>query len=342
MGVGLLSFILVAGCNHSGTSPAADPSSAHGSAAAGAASLPTPHACEKYVAALCEKTGKESDTCRAMGISADVLPPAACSAGLNDLAYSFRKLAEESKSCDELTAKLCAETGPTSTSCDLVKSQSKQLAPERCKIMLDHVPEIVADLKKMEEASRPLSAEVVAALARGKAPSFGPENAKVTVIEFADFQCPYCAKAAEVVEQVREKYQDRVHFVFRQFPLSMHENARGAAEAALAANAQGNFWKFHDKLFQNQGKLTREGLEGLAKEVGLNLPKFKKALDEKTYAADVDSDVKLGDSALVQGTPTLIINGVRVPNPTSFEDVSAQIESALKGGSVATPGGNAG
>jgi protein-disulfide isomerase len=141
---------------------------------------------------------------------------------------------------------------------------------------------------------------------------------------------------------MKEKYGDRVHFVFRQFPLPMHQNARGAAEAALAANAQGKFWQFHDKLFKNQGQLTRDGLEGFAKEAGLNVSEFKKALDGKTYAADVDSDVKLGESVAVQGTPTMFINGARVQNPTSFETVSAQIESALKGGSPAAPAGTPG
>jgi protein-disulfide isomerase len=136
---------------------------------------------------------------------------------------------------------------------------------------------------------------------------------------------------------VKEKYGTRVRFVFRQFPLPMHENARGAAEAALAANAQGKFWQFHDKAFQNQGKLTRDGLEGIAKDAGLDVVAFKKALDSKTFAADVDSDVKLGESVAVNGTPTMFINGARVANPTSFEAIAAQIDGALSGKPAAAP-----
>jgi protein-disulfide isomerase len=200
------------------------------------------------------------------------------------------------------------------------------------------LPEIVTDLKKMEAANQPLSADVAASIANSKGPAFGPANAKVTVVEFSDFQCPYCGKAASVVDQIKEKYSERVRFVFRQFPLPMHENARGAAEAALAANAQGKFWEFHDKLFQNQTQLTRSGLEGFAKDAGLNVTEFKKALDAKTYAADVDSDVKLGESVAVQGTPTMFINGARVANPTDFQTVSAQIDTLLKGGSAAPSG----
>jgi protein-disulfide isomerase len=333
IGAGLLSLVFAAGCNkpkhhHRSAVPAA-------SGSAGLAANAGP--CDKYAAALCEKAGKESDTCQALTTSADILSPAACNAGLSDLAYSIKKLGEQGKSCDELVTKLCAEVGPTSETCNMVKTQTKQFPPTRCKGMLEHLPEIVADLKKMENANQPLSPEIAASIAKGKAPSFGPENAKVTVVEFSDFQCPYCSRAADVVDQVKQKYGDRIHFVFRQFPLPMHQNARGAAEAALAANAQGKFWEFHDKLFKNQGQLTRDGLEGFAKDAGLNVTQFKKALDSKTYAADVDSDVKMGESVAVQGTPTMFINGARVQNPTSFETVSAEIENALKG----TPAGAA-
>jgi protein-disulfide isomerase len=339
IGAGLLALTFAAGCNkpkHRRTpTPAASGSAALAAAKAGP--------CEKYSAAICDKAGKDSDTCQAITTSADFLPPSACNAGLSDIAYSIKKLGEQGKSCEELVTKLCAEVGPTSETCNMVKAQTKQFPPTRCKSMLDHLPEIVADLKKMEQANQPLSPDVAATIAKGKAPSFGPADAKVTVVEFSDFQCPYCSRAADVVDQVKEKYGDRIHFVFRQFPLPMHQNARGAAEAALAANAQGKFWQFHDKLFKNQGQLTRDGLEGFAKEAGLNVPEFKKALDGKTYAADVDSDVKMGESVAVQGTPTMFINGARVQNPTSFETVSAQIESALNGTPMApAPAGTPG
>jgi protein-disulfide isomerase len=306
---------------------AAAPSGSAGVAAAAAPGGP----CQKYAAALCEKAGKESETCTALTASAEILSPAACTAGLKDIAYSVKKLGDAHKSCDDLVAKLCEGIGPTTQTCNMVKTQTKSFPPARCKSMLEHVPEILVDLRKMEDANKPLSPEIAANLAKGKAPSFGPEDAKVTVVEFSDFQCPYCSRAATAVDQLKAKYGDKVRFVFRQFPLPMHENARGAAEAALAANAQGKFWQFHDKMFQNQGKLTREGLEAIAKDSGLNVGEFKKALDEKTYAAQVDSDMKLGEGVAVQGTPTMFINGARVENPTSFEAISVQIEAALKG-----------
>lgn len=346
IGAGLLALAFAAGCNkpakhHRSSSPAASGSAA---SSATAATTAANGPCDKYAAALCEKAGKDSDTCQALTTSAAILSPAACKAGMSDLAYSIKKLGEQGASCDELTTKLCAEVGPQSETCNMVKTQTKQFPPSRCKSMLEHLPEIVADLKKMEDANKPLSPEVAAQIAQGKAPSFGPENAKVTVVEFSDFQCPYCARAADVVDQIKEKYGDKVHFVFREFPLPMHPNARGAAEASLAANAQGKFWQFHDKLFKNQGQLTRDGLEGFAKEAGLDMTAFKKALDAKTFAPEVDSDVKMGEGVSVNGTPTMFINGARVQNPTSFDTVAAQIDSALKGDTkpTAAPAGTPG
>lgn len=337
IGFGLLT--LAAGCNkpkahHHSAAPAA-------SGSAGVAATAAAGPCQKYAAAVCEKAGKEAESCQALNSLVDIMSPDACRAGLKDIAFSLKKLGEANKSCDELVSKLCAEFGPTSETCTMVGSQTKQFPGAQCTKMLGQLPDIIAGLKKREQANQPLSPQVAAAMAQGKSPSFGPPDAKVTVVEFSDFQCPYCGRAATVVDQVKEKYSDRVHFVFRQFPLPMHENARGAAEAALAANAQGKFWEFHDKLFKNQTQLTRDGLEGFAKDAGLNVTEFKKALDAKTYAADVDADVKLGESVAVEGTPTMFINGARVANPTSFETVSAQIDSALKGApapAAGTPG----
>ena len=337
--VGLFAIALASGCTkpkhkHT-TAPAAS-----GSAGVAAAAAPA-GPCQKYATALCDKAGKESESCQQLTAVSDILSPAACTAGMKDIAYSIKKLGDANKSCTDLVTTLCAAIGPTSETCTMVKTQTKSFPASRCKQMMEHIPEITADLKKMEAANQPLAPDVAATIAKGNGPSFGPADAKVTVVEFSDFQCPYCSRAASAVDEIKKKYGDRVHFVFRQFPLPMHENARGAAEAALAANAQGKFWEFHDKMFQNQSKLTRESLEGFAKEAGLNVTEFKKALDGKTYAADVDADVKLGESVAVNGTPTMFINGARVQNPTSFDAIAQQIDGALSGKPAAaktTPG----
>jgi protein-disulfide isomerase len=190
---------------------------------------------------------------------------------------------------------------------------------------------VTAEVQKMEQANQPLGAELQAALLQSPGASFGPANAKVQIVEFSDFQCPYCSRAADVVRQIRDKYGKSVHFVFRQFPLPMHPNAHEAAEAALEAGAQGKFWELHDKMFQSQQNLDRAGLEAMAKETGLNVAALKKSLDAHKFASAVDLDMKLGEKASVGGTPTLFINGARVANPTSFDEVSKLIESAIRG-----------
>ncbi len=295
-----------------------------------AATKASPTACADYTKRLCKESGDDSPICTSVKSTADLLPPEACAAGLANVAFTIKKLGEKRKKCDELVTKLCADIGPTTPTCDMVKTHTKTFPPERCDMMMQHYAEVVADLKRQEEKNKPLAPEKMAKLTAGDAPSFGPTDAKVTIVEFSDFQCPFCSPAANAVQQLRAKYSDKVHFVFRQFPLSFHQNAHTAAEATLAAKAQGKFWEFHDKLFANQQKLDRPSLEGFAKEVGLDVPKFKKALDDKTYAPTVDAEQKLGEEVAVDGTPTMFLNGARIANPTDFDAISKQIDAALK------------
>jgi protein-disulfide isomerase len=288
-------------------------------------------ACADYQKRICKETGEESQTCGTIKSAIELLPPAACDKALANVDFSIKKLAEKRKKCDELVTKLCAELGPETQTCGMVKEKTKEFPPERCDMMMQHYAEVVADLKRQEEKNKPLAPEKLAKLTEGDVPSFGPKDAKVTIVEFSDFECPFCSRAADVAHKVKEKYGDKVRFVFRQFPLSFHPNAHTAAEASLAANAQGKFWEFHDKLFANQKALGREQLEGYAKELGMDVAKLKKALDDKTYAAAVDAELKLGEEVAVDGTPTMFLNGARVANPTDFEGLSKQIEAALGG-----------
>ena len=297
------------------------------------AAKPAADACAKYADKLCQDMGKETPTCASTKQALDLLPPAACAAGMLDLAYSKKKLGDARKKCDELASKLCADLGDTTETCTMVKTQTKSFPPERCGMMMDKYADVLADLKKMEAKNKPMSPETFAKAATGdNLPSFGPATAKVTIVEFSDFQCPFCSRAATATHDLKEKYGDKIRFVFRQFPLSFHDHAHQAAEAALAAHAQGKFWQMHDKLFADQKKLDRDSLEAAAKEIGLNVATFKKALDDKTYAATVDTEQKLGEAMAVDGTPTMFLNGKRVTNPTDTAAISAEIDKALAGG----------
>jgi protein-disulfide isomerase len=303
------------------------PAAAGSGSAAKAASGP----CGAYTARVCEKAGPESQACQTITAAVDLMPPSACVAGLKDVDYTLKQVAKLNSVCDDLVEKLCAAVGPKTETCKMVTKQTKQFPPDRCKTLMSHMSEVVAELKQMEQQNQPISPDLRAALMRNATSAFGPDAAKVQIVEFSDFQCPYCAKAAEVVQQVKQKYGDRVRFVFRQFPLGMHPRAREAAEAALAAGGQGKFWELHDLLFKNQQQLGRANLEEHAKTAGLDVAAFKKALDEHKYGSVVDADMKLGADAQVNGTPTMFVNGARVSNPASFEAVSEMIENVLSG-----------
>jgi protein-disulfide isomerase len=148
-----------------------------------------------------------------------------------------------------------------------------------------------------------------------QAPSRGRKQAAVTVVEFSDFQCPYCKRAADVVAGVSKQYGDDVRVVFRNFPLPYHKSAHLAAKAAMAAAAQGKFWEMHDKLFaSNQAALDRAAIDGCARELGLDMGKFAAALDGGKYASAVNADLAAGGQ-FVDGTPTLFVNGHKLTNP---------------------------
>jgi protein-disulfide isomerase len=285
--------------------------------------------CEQLAKKICDKSGETSGTCTSAKATTALFSESTCTQAIKDFAATEKKLSDQGKKCEELTTKLCAGVGPETETCTMVKEKTKAFPPDQCVQMMEHVDEIVADLKKQEMANQPLSPEKMLALAADDAPSFGPKTAKVTIVEFSDFQCPYCSKAADATSKIKEKYGSKVHFVFRQFPLSFHQSADGAAQAALAAQEQGKFWEFHDAMFKNQSKLGRSDLEGYAKSAGLNVEKFKADLDSKKHADRVKADMKMGEEVAVQGTPTMFLNGKRVANPTDFDAISKDIEAAL-------------
>jgi protein-disulfide isomerase len=303
-------------------------------AAAAEGTTPTapadPASCENWATQLCEKAGDASATCGSVREVSGIMPPAACAAAIAEIGYTTGKLAEAAKTCDELMTKLCGDLGPETETCKMVTAKSKEFPAEQCESMMKEYPQVLAELQAMEAANKPLDEEQAKTLSSGDLPAFGPEDAKVTVVEFSDFQCPYCSRAAEAVGQIKEKYSDKARFVFRQFPLSFHAEAHLAAEASLAAHAQGKFWPFHDLLFANQSALGRPELEGYAEKAGLDMNKFKAALDNKSFSQQVDDDLALGKKVFVQGTPTIFVNGVRVQNATDFGAIAAAIDGALE------------
>jgi len=299
------------------------------SAPATAATEASANPCDQFIAQLCSRSGDKSALCGSGKELGKVLPPSACVAAIKDFPQMEQQIEADRKICTELAERLCKDLGPTSDTCGMIRERTPQFPREQCEQLTKEYAQVLDELKQQEAQNQPLSPEAQARIAAKGAPEFGPADAKVTIVEFSDFQCPYCARAAEVVHKIRAKYADQVRFVFRQFPLPMHPDAHLAAQASLAAQRQGKFWEFHDLLFKNQQALSRESLEGYAKEVKLNLSELKQSLDGQTEKAAVDADVSLGEGVFVNGTPTVFINGKRVSNPSEFELVSKMIEEAL-------------
>ncbi len=155
-------------------------------------------------------------------------------------------------------------------------------------------------------------------------PSAGSLSAPVTIIEFSDFQCPFCRAAENSLKQVRQKYRDQVKLVYMDFPLSFHAHAMDAARAARCAADQDKFWQFHDALFLDQKKLNPDDLTQTAVKVGLDRVKFNSCLASGLHDAGIRKDLAEGNSLGVTGTPTFFINGrelVGAQPPPKFDEV---------------------
>ena len=165
----------------------------------------------------------------------------------------------------------------------------------------------------------------------GTSPSFGSKDAKVTIIEFSDFQCPFCAKGADILKEIKKKYGNKVQVAFKNFPLPFHNHAEQAAVAGLCANEQGNdyFWKMHDEMFANQDSLDTEGLKKLAKKVGVKADAFDKCLSESKYLAQVKADMEEGRKVKVKSTPTFFINGQLINGAQPLDVFSEIIDESL-------------
>jgi len=161
-------------------------------------------------------------------------------------------------------------------------------------------------------------------------PSLGPDDAPVVIIEFSDYQCPYCRRAEPVIQQLLERYPSEIRLVFRHFPLDrIHSLARGAAEAAACADEQGRFWEFHGKLFAPDAKFDVDSLRQYASDSELDLDAFQTCVDERRFQADVEADLVAGRQAGVAGTPAFFVNGIPMKGAQPFDDFVTVIEKEL-------------
>jgi protein-disulfide isomerase len=183
--------------------------------------------------------------------------------------------------------------------------------------------QVIANLRTSQNVKIALEAPRVAVVSSGH-PSLGPKDAPITLVEFGDFQCPFCRASENAVNEVRSKYGNRLRLVYMDFPLGIHDHAMDAANAARCAGEQDKFWQYHDAMFANQSKLAPADLKASAAKLGLNAKKFNTCLDEAKYQPQIQQDMAEATKLGVTGTPTFFINGREITGAQpaqKFEDI---------------------
>jgi protein-disulfide isomerase len=207
-----------------------------------------------------------------------------------------------------------------------IKAHLEAQRPEKVRASL-------REAAKVELLMKPPRAEVAAT-----GPSKGPENAPVTVIEFSDYQCPFCKRAEPTIQAVLAKYPTQVRVVYRHLPLDgLHPRARAASIAAVCAENQGKFWEYHEQLFANQTAMSDEDLEKFASAVGLDLAAFKTCRQSPEAAQRVQADADAARAVGITGTPAFLINGILISGARPLEDFAKWIDQELAASASAAP-----
>ena len=169
----------------------------------------------------------------------------------------------------------------------------------------------------------------------------GPKHAPVTIVEFSDYECPFCSKVGPTYKKILETYPKDVRMIFRHTPLPFHKNAPLAHQASIEAGVQGKFWEMHDLLFENQKKLQRADLDGYATTLGLDMKKWAKALDSGKHQAQIDADMEAGEAVQAKGTPNAFVNGRKLTGAKPFEEFKTVIDEEIKKAKALTDTGTA-
>jgi protein-disulfide isomerase len=255
------------------------------------------------------------------------------------LEATARKISPEQLEKDEIAAKI-----PTPSDADIQKIYDEnkeelqgqtldQVKPQIIEYLKGEKEQVrraafIDELKKKYKTTDNLKAPTVQVATAGR-PERGGAKAPVTIVEFSDYQCPFCKRGEESVQKVFETYGDKVRIVFRDYPLPFHPQARPAAEAANCANDQGKFWEYNKTLFANQSALAEDNLKAYAKDLGLDTAKFDECFAKKAHSAAIDKDIADGGAAGVNGTPAFFINGRSLSGAQPFEKFKEVIDDEL-------------
>lgn len=255
------------------------------------------------------------------------------------LPFAILEGAERKRFVALATAELCPCDGQVSSLDDCLQKPETacSLAVESGQVMMRAIKEKASDAQITDKVQQGVAnARKVHTFALEGRPSEGGTATTSTLVEFFDFECPHCKLMAEIVAKVSASHRSELRVVHKQFPLASHRNAPRASVASLAAHKQGRYWEFHDALFANQSELSMADdpmplFEKLAKEAGLNMAKFKADLNDPAIAKMVADDRAEGEQAGIEATPTLFLNGVKLTDAHSEEEITRIIESKLGG-----------
>lgn len=206
---------------------------------------------------------------------------------------------------------------------------------DRATSQLKDATEVLADLDLGAPAGRPTrppgpDPDREYRIELGDAPSRGEKDAKITIVEWSDFQCPFCNRVEPTLQQIEREYGDSVRIVFKHLPLEIHPDARAAHAAAEAAHRQGKFWPMHDRIFANQRDLRPETLEGYAKEIGLDLDRYRRDVASPDVKKTIEEDLAQAQKLGVTGTPSFFINGRNLSGAQPFPNFKRMIDEALE------------
>jgi protein-disulfide isomerase len=233
--------------------------------------------------------------------------------------------------CEQVVSMVCSEIGEKSAVCGLMKRSSARMDAARCREMLNDRDRTIADLKQMEASRMPLGEDKQLLLTEGNPPTLGPVDAEVTVVLFTSFHCEPCIFMAYTARQMVTKYPDKVRLVIRHRPSSRSPLAHLAAQASMAAHAQGRFWDYYKQLYNNQHDINRATIERCAREIDLDMKPFLKALTSERYRETVDADLALAERVTAGQAPYFFVNGERVEGIKSQIKLEATIEKAISG-----------
>jgi len=193
----------------------------------------------------------------------------------------------------------------------------------------------LADLEKAKPAARPnepkplAPAEAMKLIAVDSAPTRGAPKGGVTIVEYGDFQCPFCLRSRPVIKQVMDTYPEQVRLVYKHFPLSFHREAMNAHRAAEAAREQDKFWEMHDRIFQAPTDLTVETMRKHAEALGLDLAKYDEAVKSERVQKRIAADQEEGRKVGVRGTPAFFVNGKYIAGAQPFDAFKREVDAAL-------------